>query len=253
MYFFFDEAVKVSSFTASEITFLNASDATSGVTLLSATASVGRDYTEVIVNLSIGCPSADDAKGGCDWNRLRTAMDIESAVYLSLTSAAFTDNALPPNSITAIGNTGRRRRGRQLSDSSESLSEAEPYCGPCESGSYEETPCTTVYDQVCSNCTGCGDNFYQSGDCSSDFDTQCTECTQCDYGFYESTECSGTQDRVCSACTVCGDMEYEQSECIAGTDTVCGSCEVCKWTSDAMELERALTCPCGFFVSQERA
>jgi len=240
VYFFFDEAVKISSWDPAAVTFQNIEyfqpglDNTSAViTLTTSTAAYGRDYTEVIVDLAPDCPEDEDAKGGCDWNRLRTGIDVEGGtetVYIIMASNAISDNADPPNYVVAIENSERRR----LSESA--LVQASPYCGPCEAGSYQSEECTSVYDQVCANCTSCGEGFYETNECTPEFNTECTECTVCEYGTFTNVACGGTDDTVCGTCTVCGDMEYELVECSAGSNTECSTCAVCEWSNDAHEL-----------------
>ena len=265
LYLFFSEAVDLSTFDptavyvqniAGQVDNLgrNGDNQTFSLPLTpTTTATYGRDFTEVILDLGNTCVTTTDCSlsgcvtymsTNCDWHTLDVAFEAssyEQVFYVVITSDMISDFANPANDVESIGTLiTDKRRLEELSDrrlaSGSAQAQSFPYCGPCLSGT-EVTKCTDVYDQVCGPCRNCTTGYYKSASCTPYLDTECSECSECDYGFYISEQCDveGT-DTVCSECTICTEEEYEITQCTAGANTLCGSCFTCYYASDLQRI-----------------
>jgi hypothetical protein len=110
-------------------------------------------------------------------------------------------------------------------------------CTVCTPGKFTKSPCSSVVETVCQNCTAVPgarkDATYSCTNaddsrvdvCTSgdylDANGQCLDCTVCADGKYEGSPCTDKSDRRC--CTQCTAGKYVSREC-GGTDSVCSLC-----------------------------
>ncbi|CAM9308791.1 unnamed protein product [Discosporangium mesarthrocarpum] len=235
LFLFFMEAVDLLSLNTSALalgsnkTMLGGGTAMVNITLgcsgVEYGPRAGTRWRELVVHLDHACENDTQADQETDWGILEaegiveeqvTGGWVESTVLLDMTADFISDYSYSPNSVHLV----------------EDMVEEYPDCQPCSNGTYRSSPCTDVYDALCTNCTvSCQQDHFELVQCTIEGDLDCHRCTPCPFGTYETGGCDGGDiDRTCKVCTVCTEGEYVSRDCSRGEDAVCESCLRCSYT-----------------------
>ena len=121
-----------------------------------------------------------------------------------------------------------------------------PCSAPCSPGFYQQAPCTTTSDRVCTPCLP-GFNFSLTSGA-----TQCLSCSgACPAGTYQQAPCTTTSDRVCTPCVLGSSFSAPTgaTACTPCTQALCPSRTIrtqnCTLTSDVVcsQCDEVFVCP----------